>query len=143
GVGNNGHYVEFYNQADTTVYLDGIIFFKTGLGLHMNAFGVVETCDYNAEWRMDPAGLWASTLSRFPGSGRDFPIHPGEYRVLATNATDHRSVGGGMQDLRQAHFEFRGNDADPDNPASADMLYLKPSGGPFGDVLVPNVVMGI
>jgi hypothetical protein len=113
-----GGFVELYNNADTTVYLDGMIF----------GAGFEDTFDY-PNWpcrayeplRNDPAGIWTQYVYLFPGSGRDHPVAPGQVVVVATDAIDHGAVVPGGLDLRGADFEWVGG-ADVDNPVAANMI---------------------
>lgn len=114
------HYYEVYNNGDTTVYLDGMLLLGRYYGMQ---FPEDPCATVNVEMRLDPEGIWASRIFAFPGSGSQFPIEPGQARVIAMDAIDHTFAG--LPDLSRAHFEFIGTDADPNNPAAADMLRLK------------------
>jgi hypothetical protein len=142
-VSNNGHYMEMYNNGDTTVYLDGMLFFRTSLGLHSARDAY--PCPVNAALRLDPDAIWASTIERFPGSagGRTLPIAPGGTRIWALNAIDHTSVASTLHDLRAASFESIGNDADPNNPAAMDMIPLKVGGLPYGPAFTSQIMIGL
>jgi len=131
---NWGTYIELYNNADTTVYLDGVVIFKTPLVLHG---GWPEyPCDqFNLAQRLDSTSIYASsTIHQFPGSGREFPLAPGRAAVLATDAMDHNAAAPGMGqlDLSRADFEQIGSDADIDNPFSANMLRVTAGTGLLG-----------
>jgi hypothetical protein len=77
----------------------------------------------NAAVRLDPDGIWATSIYAFPGSGRSFPVQPGEARVVAVDAADHSFAG--LPDLSRAQFEFIGTEADPDNPSAANMTRIR------------------
>jgi hypothetical protein len=138
GAGNDGHYLEVYNNADTTVYLGGVLFFRVGLNS-------LSSCDELAPYRLDPTGLWAFMIHRFPGVSGTHPVPPGEARVMAIDAIDHRPIGPGMQDLSGAHFEIIGNSADPNNPFAEDMIRMKGfvAGTGHGEVFVANQLFGL
>jgi hypothetical protein len=99
-------YFELYNGLSTTAYLDGMIFL-----------------------RLSRTELFADTLSvtniyQFPGTpltGRQYPIEPGEFVILAGKAMNHNLIGpiaGKTVDLSHADWEFR-NMIEPgayDNP---------------------------
>jgi hypothetical protein len=70
-------------------------------------------------------------LYRFPGSGQQYPLLPGQAAVLATDAIDHSQVDSRWPDLSTARFEFLGP-SDVDNPAAANLL---PVATAFDDVL--------
>ena len=54
-------FVELYNNADTTVYLDGVLY-----GSAYGHIGSGDPCEESRAWREDPLGLWrwSSTSSR-------------------------------------------------------------------------------
>jgi len=63
------HYLEIYNNSDTTIYLDGMIL-GTGFGHYWdnppyNACAAVEP------FRNDPDGVWSMFFHQFPGSGAE------------------------------------------------------------------------
>jgi hypothetical protein len=140
---NFGGFIELFNNADTTIYLDGVLLvegFNVGLAI-TNTF-----CSEVAALKSDQAGIWARSFQQFPGSGREHPLHPGEAVVIATDAIDHRPLAPRTLDLSGANFEFRGP-ADVDNPAVPDMIdvgitvYQHGHGATyFGLVHVPVVV---
>ncbi len=131
---NWGTYIELYNNADTTVYLDGVLIFKTPLTLHG---GWPEyPCDqYNRAERLDSNFLHSSSVvHQFPGNGRDFPLQPGRATVLAVDALNHNAAAPGMGqlDLSGAEFEQIGSDADPGNPFAANMIRVYAGTGALG-----------
>ena len=64
-------------------------------------------------------------MHQFPGSGRDYPVAPGQVVVVATAAVDHSVVDPGLPDLSGADFEFEGT-ADADNPDVPNIPFLGP-----------------
>jgi hypothetical protein len=108
-----GGFIELYNNADTTIYLDGKILAK---GMWRNHENSVWPCDAFEKWRFEEEGIWSAFHVRFPGSGSSYPVEPGEAVVVAQSAIDHRQFGEGMLDLRGADFEYVGP-ANVDNPA--------------------------
>jgi hypothetical protein len=119
-----GDYVEFYNNGDTTVYLDGLHFARSGVGGYHTGVEGTTMCADRATLRQDPNHFWAIQVWTFPGTGREYPVLPGRARVLAMDAIDHRTASGQpyYSDLSQADFEQYMSDADTDNPGSANML---------------------
>lgn len=80
-------YVTLYNNSDQIVYLDGL------------CLGVVDP-GYNQEspWMnyTDMERIPVNDLTwQFPGSGKEYPLAPGEETTIATNAVDH--TGGEYQ----------------------------------------------
>lgn len=114
-------FVEFYNNSDTTVYLDGLLF-GSAYGHHASGL----PCSESRAWREDPLGLWAIVFYQFPGGGSDFPVMPGEVITVAMDAADHSVVHPTLPDLSRADFELEGP-VDTDNPSVPNM----PSVGPL------------
>ena len=127
-----GGYLELYNNSDSTIYLDGVLIAHAWSQL---GDWPGYPCVTSEPFRNDPAGLWAQKIATFPGSGRDFPLMPGDNVVVATDAVDHRDLFPGMIDLRDADFEFLGS-ADVDNPAVPNMLDVSTEAPPFGHGLI-------
>jgi hypothetical protein len=124
------NYWEVYNSSDTIIFLDGILLFRTP-HVPVGSQWPTEPCaTVNVAERLDPDGLWAISIYAFPGAGREFPLPPGETRVLAVDAMDHASVG--LPDLSRAQFEMIGTASDIDNPAAANMLRLVGTTGGLG-----------
>jgi len=99
-------FVELYNASSETIYLDGMI-----------------VC------RMGPCTIGADNVTyifQFPGepvTGREYPVEPGEFVVLAQDAMNHVIVQGNDTlvnsiDLTDADWEFVNSQdyADTDNP---------------------------
>ena len=126
-------FAELYNNSDTTVYLDGMVWGK--------AFGVdyaaVVACEDNEGFREDPAGLWSPELHQFPGSGRDYPVIPGQIVTIALDAVDHSRADLTLPDLSQADFELEGS-ADPDNPDVPNMPTRGPGSDPRGHGMITS-----
>ena len=113
-----GGYIELYNNADTTVFLDGV---RIGEAYSIDQVLPYATCAEQATIKADPSFLWAARWERFPGTGREHPLEPGTSVVIATDAIDHRPLVPSGLDLSGADFEFRGF-ADVDNPGVMDMI---------------------
>ena len=139
---SQARYIEVYNNADTTVYLDGKIL---GHGLwyvwesELNESSL-DNCTEFESWRLDPDGVWSEQHLRFPGTGREYPLAPQEARVVAAQAIDHREVHPelGLPDLSMADFEVVGTGQDADNPAVPNMEHVgfRPSVDALGRGLV-------
>ena len=139
---SQARYIEVYNNADTTVFLDGKIL---GQGLwyvwesELNESSL-DNCAEFESWRMDPDGVWSEQHLRFPGTGREYPLAPREAQVVATQAIDHREVHPelGLPDLSMADFEVVGTGQDVDNPAVPNMEHVgfRPSIDALGRGLV-------
>jgi hypothetical protein len=113
-----GGFLELHNNADTTVYLDGLIL---GEGWWASLDAPITPCAVTAPFRNDPQGIWARFFQQFPGTGREYPLAPGGTVAIATDAIDHRPLDPRSLDLSHAGFEFSGL-ADADNPAVSNMI---------------------
>ncbi len=97
------YYVELFNNADTTVYLDGKIL---GGAFQVDIDIASWPCTETSTWRDDPRGVWAQSFQRFPGGGKDYPVRPGGVVVVAEQAIDHSAIYPGLPDLSHADFQF-------------------------------------
>lgn len=100
-------FIELYNSSDQTLYLDGIIVCRI---YHMST--------------------WVTYIFQFPGKpvvGREYPIQPGQFVVLAQDAIDHRKIIPKSIDLSHADWEFVNSldFGDWDNPAVPNLFNLK------------------
>lgn len=100
-------FVELYNNSDTTVYLDGLILCR-GLQKHKPD---QDSVDY----------VQVIYIYQFPGDpkiGREYPLGPHEYVVVAQDAVDHSQYIDTALDLSDADWEFYNPyGAEIDNPA--------------------------
>ncbi len=112
-------YMEVYNQSDSVAYLDGLI------------VAVVYASSYlGLNYIDDPEFVHSKRLWTFPGNGTDYPIQPGEFKVCAEDAIDHRINALNSVDLSQVSFEFFKDDApDIDNPAIPNMIKIYQNAG--------------
>jgi hypothetical protein len=97
-----GTYFELYNNADTTIYLDGKV---VGQGFTPLRAFTNRPCDALEHLRVDPDGIWARHFDQFPGSGNEHPLPPGETVLVALWAIDHGTEAELGEDLRSADFE--------------------------------------
>jgi hypothetical protein len=120
--GTNGYdyggYLELFNNADTTVYLDGMMLSRA---LDVAADYPNFPCSMYTHITSDSTSLWARQIEAFPGRGQDYPLAPGQTAVFATDAIDHRPLWKHGLDLSNATFESIGK-ADVDNPAVPNMI---------------------
>jgi len=115
-------FVEIFNNSDKVLYSDGL------------CFGVVHsTTTYQPTPWLDDNGdllpripLW-SFVAMVPGTGEDYPIHPGESFVIALSGLNHRD-------------DPNGNPNSIDLSGSAWEFYVED--GKYVDVpSVPNILM--
>lgn len=113
------YYFEVYNQGPTTRYLDGVVFGDASYAGFCQ--GCFNTCGPTEPVRTDPNGIYTRWLIAFPGDGTEYPIHPGEAKLIAAAAHDHTVVHEEMFDLSDADFEIA-NSAQANNPSVPDMV---------------------
>jgi len=131
----DGMFVEIYNNSNEILHLDGLV-----IGVAYNNYQdyTHTSCSVSQPIRVDPTGLYSFRALRFPGSGAEYPIAPGEAKVVAQSAIDHRPVHPLLLDLRGADFEIGPEEGgNVDNPAVPNMqdvgLYPWTAG-----ILIPN-----
>jgi hypothetical protein len=92
---------------------------------------VVYTNSYlGIHYRDDPDYVHSKSIWIFPGTGRDYPIQPGEFVVCAEDAIDHRINAPNSVDLSRSAFEFYKDDApDVDNPSIPNMIRIYQDAG--------------
>jgi len=108
-------FVELYNAAADTLYLDGIILTRQ-LGTQDPE---LETKDY-------VTAIYAFQFPGTPVTGREYPIYPGQFLVIAADAINHSQWCATAVDLSHADWETF-------NPLGAD----------YDNLNVPNVVNAI
>ena len=95
-------FFELYNSSKDTVYLDGMLFVRIYIMLE-----------------------WPSSIFQFPGeplTGREYPVPPGVFVVVALDAMDHTNIPNfplpESVDLSHADWEFKNSMdyGDYDNP---------------------------
>lgn len=124
-----GGYIELYNNADSTIYLDGKVIAR--------AFGILydfpnRPCSMFEHLRADSRGIYAAAFEMFPGSGNEYALSAGQTALIAVDAIDHRPFTPHGFDLSGADFEFRGA-GDVDNPAVPNMINIGlRQGTPYG-----------
>ena len=116
--GDDPTYFEVYNNADTTVYLDGKLW---AIGWEYDYDYGYSPCALTAPLRDDPQGIWTRFVPRFPGHGTDHPLPPGATALVAKGATDHSAVYPWQPDLSHADFEWPVRANNPDVPNLQDI----------------------
>jgi len=117
---STGGYWELYNNSDTTIYLDAMILAEgRAQGIETNPMSCAES-----ESRFQPPdGVWTFRLDRFPGSGREYPLRPGEVALVAGYAIDHSQYFQNALNLSRADFEF-GSPEGTNNPDVPNLVWL-------------------
>lgn len=120
-------YLEIANNSDEVQYLDGLIL-AAPLG-NLKAQSVWQTA-FPDKYQTD--GLNGIILA-FPGTGKDYPLQPGEFIVMADQALNHKTAYdedadadlkaqyAKAPDLSKANFEKYFGNGDIDNPDVPNM----------------------
>ncbi|PIS31142.1 MAG: hypothetical protein COT43_00260 [Candidatus Marinimicrobia bacterium CG08_land_8_20_14_0_20_45_22] len=98
-------FTEIYNNSADTLYLDGKII-----------------CDVEYGY-IDDDYTHSVHANQFPGTGKDYPILPGEMKIIAQDAIDHTQFVPVSVDLSNADFEYF-VDSDVDNPSVTNMVQI-------------------
>jgi hypothetical protein len=107
-------FTELYNNTDTVMYVDGLILAQPA----MAKYGFITDTQY-----IHCVFVW-----QFPGTGRQYPIQPGGFIIVAQDAIDHRPNNSNSLDLSNADFEYfndRPEAKDVDNPAVKNMVKIR------------------
>ena len=102
-------FYELYNNSESVVYLDGI---------HIANLTPSRATTKLSLWP-DQNAVYAERVWKFPGTGKDYPLQPGESVILAQNAMNHTEANElSPVNLLVADFEFyMGSTTYPDKPA--------------------------
>lgn len=107
-------FYELYNNSDETLYLDGIYFANLTPNKSTKVLPVWPESDGNNY-------AYAERVWKFPGSGKEYPLQPGESCVIAQFAVNHKLKQYNPNspiDASSADFEFNMNNPRfPDQPA--------------------------
>lgn len=90
-------YVKLYNNTDHVIYADGITLFES-------KFLTTEKLDFVPDIMNEAVTVQA--LYTIPGNGKEYPVNPGDYILLADVGIDHRSVNPNSFSLEHANWEW-------------------------------------
>jgi len=133
----SGFFIELYNNSDTTIYLDGKLI---GEGLTAYADFSDARCSRWGHLRNNPTAVFAMDIQAFPGTGRDYPIGPGEVVTVASEAIDHSQFGPNLLDLAGADFELD-RPGGADNPHVPNMIHVGTRWHPYGLPFPPTAMV--
>ena len=110
---NGDQYIKLYNNTDHVIYADGITIFESMF---------LTTQKFNFTPDIMSEAMTVDALYTIPGSGKDYPVLPGEELLIADIAIDHREINPNSFDLSHADFEWYDVTTNPkytdiDNPA--------------------------
>jgi hypothetical protein len=111
-------FLELYNNSDTTIYLDGKLI---GEGLIGGTDHPLTGCAATEWFRNNPDGISVRDMQQFPGTGRDYPLGPGELVTVARQAIDHTEFASTLVDLSGADFELT-HDLGAQNPHVPNLI---------------------
>ena len=114
---NGDQYIKLYNNTDQVIYADGLALFES-------LFLTTQKFNYTPD-KLDEA-VSVDAIYLIPGSGKDYPVEPGQTILIADAAIDHRTINPNSFNLRNANFEWFDDSTDPkysdlDNPAVPNM----------------------
>ncbi len=114
-----GQFVELYNASRDTFYLDGMILTRQSQTYYPDQ----DEVDY-------VRAIYAFQFPGTPTTGRDHPILPGQFIVIASDAIDHTIWNSKSIDLSGADYEcFNPMGSDYDNPHVPNLTRLRPTTG--------------
>lgn len=90
-------YIKLYNNTDHVVYADGITLFESKF---LTSQKLSVSPDYMNE------AVTVQALYTIPGNGREHPVMPGEYLLLADIGIDHRQANPNSFSLEHADWEW-------------------------------------
>lgn len=108
---NSGQYFKIVNNTDEVLYADGLLICKSEF---------LTTTDNNETPNVFDSAFPVDGVLMLPGKGKDYPVEPGDFIVVADNAQNHRTANIPGPDLTNADFEFPIVESpainQPDNP---------------------------
>ncbi len=110
-------FVELYNSSQDTLYLDGCIITRNS---SVNISDIEEIDFVRA--------IYAYQFPGVPVNGRQYPIYPGQFVVVAADAVDHSVYANNGADLSNADWEcFNPLGSDYDVPGIPNLVSIHPS----------------
>lgn len=110
-------YVELYNSSVDTLYLDGCIITRNSSANVVD----IEEIDFIR-------AVYAFQFPGIPITGRQYPIFPGQFVVIAADAIDHSVYANNGADLSSADWEcFNPLGSDYDVPGIPNIVSIHPS----------------
>lgn len=116
---NGDKYFILYNNSTDTLYADGLI-------LAQSSFTTTTKYDYTPNVMNE--AFTSDDMIMIPGSGKDYPVAPGEQLVIANNAINHKEINSNSIDLTGSDLEIELiSSINVDNPAVPNMVSLSGS----------------
>jgi hypothetical protein len=116
-------FVEIYNNATDTVFADGLLIADA-----YGPAGQINPTTVPTPLQSQTGSVFVSSIWQVPGTGRQYPLAPGQSLLIAQDGIDHRN-------------DPNGNPASPVNLANADFetFNLRPDGRDLDSPAVPNL----
>lgn len=95
-------FIEIYNNATDTIFTDGLLIADT-----YGPAGQINPTTLPTPFQAQPDAVYVSSIWQIPGTGRQYPLLPGQSLIIAQDGIDHRS-------------DPNGNPASPVNLSTAD-----------------------
>lgn len=99
-------FTELYNNSTDTIYLDSLIIADVEYGF------------------AEEDVIHAVHAYMFPGTGKDYPLAPGEFKIVAQDAINHADINTGSIDLSNADFEYFVGDKGDVNADATNMIRI-------------------
>lgn len=90
-------YIKLYNNTDHIVYADGLTIFES-------KFLTTQKLEFTPDIMGE--AMTVDALYTIPGSGKEHPVNPGEYLLIADTGIDHRVINPNSFDLSHADWEW-------------------------------------
>ena len=99
-------YIKIYNNTDHVLYADGLTLLESKF---------TTTQKYNYKPNVMDTAMTVQALYTIPGSGRDYPVQPGEELWIVDTGIDHRVANQNSFDCSHADFEWYDVSTKPSN----------------------------
>jgi hypothetical protein len=116
-------FIEIYNNATDTVFTDGLMIADT-----YGVSGQINPSNTPTPFNTDANNVYVSSVWQIPGTGRQYPLAPGQSIIIAQDGIDHKS-------------DPNGNTASPVNLSTAnwETYNERPDGRDLDAPAVPNL----
>lgn len=121
---NGDQYFVIHNNSNKVLYADKLIFIESKLK-------TVRKDSLSPDIMSE--AMIPTIVMMIPGSGKDYPVAPGESFIIADNAMDHTEANANSFDLSNAKFEWHSDEStvDVDNPKVPNLEIVEFSAGKF------------
>ncbi|MCA6378541.1 MAG: DUF4876 domain-containing protein [Cytophagales bacterium] len=123
-------FVEIYNNATDTLYLDSLCI----ADIHGNS-GLINPTSLPTPFNTDNGNVYANSIWQIPGTGKQYPLAPGQSIVIAQDGVNHKDASlnpSSPVDLSAANWETyneRPDGRDADAPQVPNLRRVYFTGG--------------